>query len=206
MYEYANIAVIKTIQKSPRWVNCVDVRLLYDNFVMDGNFICLNKCNQNVVSPSQGTTGELVRMADRALAADYRKSSTAAQMSRSSHIRLCWPLRPPQGNHRIHYVLRKKGRPPSHQYGYRMLSRPHPPSHGYRKLSQPYLPSHGYRKLSQPYLPSHGYRKLSQPYLPSHGYRKLSQPYLPSHGYRKLSQPYLPSRSSQLWPPKTAAL
>ena len=153
-----------------------------------------------MVSPSQGTTGELVRMADRALAADYRKSSTAAQMSRSSHVRLCWPLRPPQEKHRaehrhqprrqhnrlpidlprIHYLLRKRDRPSSHQYGYRMLS--------------------------QPYLLSHGYRKLSQPYLPSHGYRKLSQPYLPSHGYRKLSLLPLRSHSSQLWPPKTAAL
>ena len=193
---------------------------------MDGNFICLNKCNQNVVSPSQGTTGELVRMADRALAADYRKSSTAAQMSRSSHIRVCWPLRPPQENHRtehrhqprrqhnrlpvdlpIHYLLRKRDRPSSHQYGYRMLSQPHPPNHGYRKLIQSYLPYHGYRKLSQPYLPNHGYRKLIQSYLPYHGYRKLSQPYLPSHGYRK-QRKLLPlrSHSSQLWPPKTAVL
>ena len=146
-----------------------------------------------MVSPSQGTTGELVRMVDRALAAGYRKSSTAAQMSRSSrrqHNRL--PIDLPSLP-RIHYLLRKKDRPSSHQYGYRMLSQPH-------------LPSHGYRKLSQPYVLSHGYRKLSQPYLPSHGYRKLSQPYLPSHGYRKLSRLPLRSHSSQLWPPKTAAL
>ena len=124
-------------------------------------------------------------MADRALAADYRKSSTAAQMSRSSHIRL--PFRPPQENHRtehlhqprrqhnrlpvdlprIHHLLRKRDRPSSYQYGYRMLSQTH---------------------------------------LPSRGYRKLSQPHLPSHGYRMLSQPHLPSHSSQLWPPKTVVL
>jgi hypothetical protein len=78
-----------TLLRLEPYKKVLDVRLLYDNFVMDGNFICLNKCNQNVVSPSQITTGELVRMADRALAADYRKSSTAAQLSRSSHILVC---------------------------------------------------------------------------------------------------------------------
>jgi hypothetical protein len=114
-----------------------------------------------MVSPPQGTAGVEMNMADHALAADHRKSSTAAQTSRSFHFRPCWAHRPPQENHRgwprhqpqrhkrlpvnlpqLHNLLKNTDHTLNHQTRNRKLSQLHIPSHLYQRSSQLTIPCH----------------------------------------------------------------